>query len=162
MRYAIFQTELAKLSKWFHKTLTDEYAQILYERISHIPDEPFGDIVRDITDSERYWPTPRRFLDGWRDWQDGNRSSMIPESEWTDCPACGGSGILCVWRYGKDVGTWYSYGMRCGECRAGEKALPSGTPRLTRVQAVSKGWRLRGEREARSSELGAGSEGYEG
>lgn len=145
MRYAIFQTELAKLSKWFHKTLTDEYAQILYERISHIPDEPFGDIVRDIMDSERYWPTPRRFLDGWRDWQDGNRSSMIPESEWTDCPACGGCGILCVWRYGKDVGTWYSYGMRCGECRAGEKALPSGTPRLTRVQAVSKGWRLRGE-----------------
>jgi len=119
----LFQEKLELMCKWFKKSMDEDQAQILYERIRFIPDEAFREIVDQMIETMKYFPLINDFKMAWRDWISQNPTKIIDPDQLIqeECSECGGTGMLDVWVHPpesvyKGEKLWYSIPFPCGFC----------------------------------------------
>ena len=140
---SVFLSGMAKIESWYNKRkLSDEQLGTWFEAIGHIPNEPFNQIVKDIIDGEKFFPTPETFKTKWFDWMRSNSHRMIWDK--VDCPECNGVGSIDYWVY--DNGVYYAYCCGCAKCENWKTEFPTtgkDVPMLmTKDQIRASGWFL--------------------
>jgi hypothetical protein len=148
---------MSKLSSWYNKKLTESQLETWYDRVGHVPNEAFRDIVSYAIDTQRYFPSPQWFVDQWNEWRRLNPQRIASQQEpevW--CDECEGDGCIRAWRKGqkpflvngKPKDSWYMMFLPCAECRNWRREFPTvGSDRpkkfWTKAQVLERGWKLK-------------------
>lgn len=139
----VFWNGMKKLEKWYRgKELTDDQLNMWLESIGHIPNEPFRLIIKEITDSEKWFPTPEKFKTKWFEWLKLNPDRVFRTRE--QCSECNGEGALEYWLW--KTGSIYGYHCGCAKCENWRNVFPTqgkNMPKLmTKEEIIAMGGSL--------------------
>ena len=111
MNYEGFSDLLENLFSIFRQNPPNRVqAEIIYQRVRHIPEPAMVDIFKYIEDTCDNIPRnlPKAIKAGWNQWMESHPERI--ERNQRECAACGGDGHLIAYKDG------YSWAFRCGHC----------------------------------------------
>ena len=135
---------MGKMASWFNKKLSPDQISSVYDRIQHIPDGPFQEIVDQIIDEKApnpgNFPTINQLKNAWYTWRNSN-PDRVAVRETVLCDVCLGHGILWFLDFNEKLQSNHEWVVRCGRCDNWRKhfATDCKSPKLiTRFELESK------------------------
>ena len=135
MNYEGFSNLIENMFSLFRQSPPNRVqAEIIYERVRHIPEPAMRDIFRSIEDTCDTVPRnlPKEIKSGWQQWV-SSHPDRIARKE-TPCSACGGDGHLFATKDG------YSWVFRCGHCENWRGQSGDSLPMATTNQIMEAGY----------------------
>jgi len=128
---------LKKLANWCHRTVGPEQLEIWYERIGHIPNEAWNDIIKKIIDRTKPnspLPSPEEIRSAYSLWLQDHPLKKAIEFERQDCDECDGDGCITAWYEDEDIKgfflddeprqIWYKKYLPCAKCDNWKRQFP--------------------------------------
>lgn len=118
-----------KLTHWYKhkeldKALDTESQDIWFQKISFIPNGVFHELVDQITDTEKFMPTPNQVKLAYGDYKKIHPEKFIRhEQDIEDCDYCLSTGYIEAWRMWGQYS--YCYVIPCGHCENWKRFFPS-------------------------------------
>jgi len=120
-----FLRSMRTLTRWFRKRdFTEDQLELWWDRVGHIPDRIFGEIVNQVIDTSKYMPTPAEVKSLYGEYRRQHRDRFIPsEQTRVDCDRCNSTGIIVAWKV--RGGYPYEYAIACGHCENWRRVFPT-------------------------------------
>jgi len=124
-----------RLSEWFGKRLNQEQQDLMFDKLKHIPNESYHEIVDYYIDSykatQSNFPHPADIKNQYGEWRKQHPEKVAAEPR-TDCPQCKGKGFLWATKFvpngeSKVRFVTYEYLFRCDACKNWKRQLPDST-----------------------------------
>ena len=139
-----FERGLKLLDQRFRggRATPEDTAYVYYERLKHIPSEPFMKICEAMVDDMRSFPSPSDIKKGWYAYLERHPEKRARYDK-THCDLCfAASGVIFAKKHIEDLGAKYSFAFRCGDCQNWMGELGAGIPMLTVIQVEDLGYEV--------------------
>lgn len=128
----------------FNKPLKKELANVYFQRLRHIPSSIFKEIVKNLIDQEKFFPTPMQIKNEYHQYLETNPDKKARKNI-SPCNYCDGSGYLEYRYHNNELNRDYNVACRCGHCENWkENNVPSAWPLFTIKDIESHGFTVIG------------------
>lgn len=134
----VFERSFGVLLNRHGKRYNADLASVYFDRCKKIPDEAFREIIDNLVDHEKFFPTPGAIKDAWYVWLD-QRPHKKQYRQQTQCVSCGNQGYYIYRKFNVKCGSWYEHIARCAYCKNWKGQLGDGIPMATRVELETSG-----------------------